>query len=92
MDMRLLMKQAQQMQTKIQEAQIALRVEGSAGGSMVKLTLNGAKELISISISKEALDKEDPELLQDLVTAAFQDALTKVNRAMTKVTGGLNVI
>jgi len=77
MDMRFLMKQAQQMQTKLQEAQQALRVEGTAGGAMVKITLNGAKELVAVAIAKEAMDPEDPSMLEDLIMAAFKDAAVK---------------
>jgi DNA-binding YbaB/EbfC family protein len=89
MDMRFLMKQAQQMQTKLQEAQQALRVEGTAGGAMVKITLNGAKELVAVAIAKEAMDPEDPSMLEDLIMAAFKDAAVKAEAAMAKVTGGL---
>jgi hypothetical protein len=89
MDMRFLMKQAQQMQTKMQEAQQSLRVEGTAGGAMVKVTLNGAKELVGISVAKEAMDPEDPSMLEDLILAAFKDATAKAEEAMAKVTGGM---
>ncbi|BDU76362.1 YbaB/EbfC family nucleoid-associated protein [Mesoterricola sediminis] len=89
MDMRFLMKQAQAMQSKLQEAQANLRAEGTAGGAMVKVTLNGAKELVGISIAKEAMDPEDPSMLEDLVLAAFKDASAKADEAMGKITGGL---
>lgn len=89
MDMRFLMRQAQQMQTKMQEAQQKLRAEGTAGGEMVKVTLNGAKELVGISVAKEAMDPEDPSMLEDLILAAFKDAAAKADEAMAKVTGGL---
>ncbi len=89
MDMRVLMKQAQQMQTKLQEAQKALRAEGTAGGAMVKVTLNGAKELMAISVAKEAMDPEDPSMLEDLIMAAFKDASAKADEAMAKATGSL---
>ena len=89
MDMRFLMKQAQAMQTKLQDAQKNLRAEGTAGGAMVKVTLNGSKELIAINIAKDAMDPEDPSMLEDLVTAAFKDAAAKVDEAMAKITGGL---
>ncbi|MGA2081184.1 MAG: YbaB/EbfC family nucleoid-associated protein [Holophaga sp.] len=95
MDMRFLMRQAQQMQTKMQEAQKNLRAEGTAGGEMVKVTLNGAKELLAISVAKEAMDLEDPSMLEDLILAAFKDAAAKADEAMAKVTGsmtgGLNI-
>jgi len=89
MDMRFLMRQAQQMQAKMQEAQQALRAEGTAGGAMVKVTLNGAKELLAISVAREAMDPEDPTMLEDLILAAFKDAAAKADEAMAKVTGGM---
>lgn len=89
MDMRFLMKQAQAMQTKMQEAQANLRAEGTAGGGSVKVTLNGSKELISIQITKDAMDPEDPSMTEDLVAAAFKDATTKVDEAMKQIMGGM---
>ncbi len=89
MDMRFLMKQAQAMQQKLQDAQQNLRVEGTAGGEMVKVTLNGSKELQSIAIAKDVMDPEDPTMLEDLIMAAFKDAAQKAEDAMSKVSGGL---
>lgn len=89
MDMRFLMKQAQQMQQKLADAQQNLRAEGTAGGALVKVTLNGNKELMDLSIAKEAIDPEDPSMLEDLLRAAFKDAATKVDEGMQKVTGGI---
>jgi len=89
MDMRYLMRQAQQMQAKMQEAQKNVRAEGTAGGAMVKVTLNGAKELVAISVAKEAMDPEDPSMLEDLILAAFKDAAGKADEAMSKVSGSL---
>jgi len=89
MDMRFLMKQAQQMQSKLAEAQQNLRAEGTAGGQSVKITINGAKELLSVSISKDAMDPDDPSMLEDLIMAAFKDASIKADEAMVKVTGGM---
>ena len=91
MDMRFLMKQAQQMQAKLQDAQKNLRADGSAGGASVKVTLNGSKELIAVAIAKEAMDPEDPSMLEDLILAAFKDAAAKVDEGMAKVTGGMNL-
>lgn len=90
MDMRFLMKQAQVMQQKLQDAQQNLRVEGTAGGEMVKVTLNGSKELQGLAISKDVLDPEDPTMLEDLILAAFKDAAQKADEAMSKVSGGLS--
>ena len=89
MDMRFLMKQAQAMQQKLQDAQQNLRVEGTAGGELVKVTLNGSKELQAISIAKDVMDPEDPSMLEDLLLAAFKDAAQKADEAMAKVSGGL---
>ncbi len=89
MDMRFLMKQAQQMQAKLADAQANLRVDGTAGGELVKVTLNGSKELMGLSIAKEAMDPEDPSMLEDLLLAAFRDAATKVDESMKKQRGGM---
>ena len=89
MDMRFLMKQAQAMQQKLMDAQQNLRAEGTAGGAMVKVTVNGAKELTAISIAKEAMDPEDPSMLEDLILAAFKDAQKKAEEGMAQVTGGM---
>lgn len=95
MDMRFLMKQAQAMQTKLQETQQNLRAEGTAGGGTVKVILNGSKELVDLSISKDAIDPEDPSMLEDLLRAAFKDAAAKADEAMGSatrgMTGGLNI-
>ena len=89
MDMRFLMRQAQAMQAKLAEAQANLRVDGTSGGESVKLTLNGAKEVVSVSISKDAMDPEDPSMLEDLIVAAFKDAAVKVDEAMKDQMGGM---
>ena len=91
MDMRFLMKQAQQMQSKLADAQKNLRAEGTSGGALVKVTLNGSKELLGLSIAKDAMDPEDPSMLEDLILAAFKDAAAKVDTDMAKVTGGMNI-
>jgi DNA-binding YbaB/EbfC family protein len=95
MDMRFLMKQAQQMQNKLQEAQQSIQAVGTAGGESVKVTLNGAKELKNISVTKDAMDHDDPSLLEDLIMVAFNDASLKVDAEMARVTGnmtsGLNI-
>ncbi len=89
MDIRFLMKQAQAMQQKLQEAQQNLRVVGTAGGQLVTVTLNGAKELVDLTIAKEAIDPEDPSMLEDLLKAAFKDAAAKADEGMQTVGGGL---
>ncbi len=93
-----LMKQAQQMQAKMAKLQAELEertLEASAGGGMVTVTVNGKKELLDIVIQKEAVDPDDVEMLQDLVMAAVNQALTEmdefVNSEMAKVTGGMKL-
>ena len=93
-----LMKQAQQMQAKIATLQKELgdrEVEGSAGGGMVKVKVNGKQELLDIQISKECVDPGDVEMLEELVKTAINQALKTsqdmVSGAMSKVTGGLNI-
>jgi DNA-binding YbaB/EbfC family protein len=90
-----LMKQVQQMQAQMQQRMAELRVEGSAGGGMVKATMNGQKELLAVSIEKEAVDPNDVEMLQDLVVAAVNEAARKVDEEMQNqlgaMTGGMKV-
>ena len=90
-----LMKQVQQMQSQMQQRMAELRVEGSAGGGMVKATMNGTKELLAVTIDKEAVDPNDVEMLQDLVVAAVNEAARKVDEEMQSsigaMTGGMNI-
>jgi nucleoid-associated protein EbfC len=93
-----MVKQAQKLQKKMMQAQQELEtqtVEASSGGGMVKVVANGAHKLDSIAIEKEVVDSEDVEMLQDLILAAVNDALTKsqemVSGEMSKLTGGLKL-
>ncbi|MDQ6801920.1 MAG: YbaB/EbfC family nucleoid-associated protein [Acidobacteriota bacterium] len=90
-----LMKQVQQMQEQMQQRMAELRVEGSAGGGMVKATMNGNKEVLSVAIDKEAVDPNDVEMLQDLVVAAVNEAARKVDEEMQgqigAMTGGMKI-
>lgn len=90
-----LMKQVQQMQAQMQQRMTELRVEGSAGGGMVKAVMNGQKELLSVSIDKEAVDPNDVDMLQDLVVAAVNEASRKVDEEMQSqlgaMTGGMKI-
>ena len=93
-----MMKQAQKMQAKMMEVQEQLaeeRVEGSAGGGMVKAIVNGKQELVEIQIDKEVVDPEDVEMLQDLIVAAVNQANKAAaeiaSEKMAEVTGGLNI-
>lgn len=93
-----LMKQAQQFQTKMAKIQEELgekTVESSAGGGMVTVVANGRQEIISINIDQEVVDPDDTEMLQDLILAATNDALSSakdmMNEEMGKLTSGLNI-
>ena len=90
-----LMKQVQQMQAQMQQRMGELRAEGSAGGGMVKATMDGHKNLLSVTIDKEAVDPNDVEMLQDLVVAAVNEASRKVDEEMQgqlgAMTGGMKI-
>ncbi len=93
-----MMKQAQQLQSKmfkLQEELAERTVETSSGGGMVKVVANGKQQLVSIQIEQEVVDPEDVEMLQDLILAAVNDALTKaqemVSEEMSKLTGGMSI-
>ena len=89
MNIKQLMKQAQQMQDQMQRQMAAIRVEGTAGGGMVKAEMGGNKELLSITIDKEAVDPDDVEMLQDLVKAAVNEASRKVDEEMQSSMGAM---
>lgn len=84
-----LLKDAKEMQSKIQQELREMRVEGSSGGGMVTVTLDGAKNLVSIRIDPEVVSKEDVEMLQDLIIAAFNDASSKVDESLSQKLGKL---
>ena len=93
-----MMKQAQQLQSKMMKLQEELAektIDASSGGGMVKVTANGRQQILSIQIEKEVVDPDDVEMLQDLVLAAVNDALAKaqemVSSEMGKLTGGMNI-
>ena len=97
-NMQQMLKQAQRMQAniaKLQEGLEAREYEASRGGGMVNVRANGKKELLSIEIKPEAVDPDDVEMLQDLVLAAVNEVLRKVEETssaeMGKITGGLNL-
>ena len=84
-----MMKQAQQMQERLQKEANALRVEGNAGGGMVTVLVNGGKQVQSITIDPEVVSKEDVGMLQDLIVAAINDAHRKADDAMAQTMGGM---
>ncbi|HEX4566948.1 MAG TPA: YbaB/EbfC family nucleoid-associated protein [Vicinamibacterales bacterium] len=89
MNIQQMMKQAQQMQARMQKQMDEMRVEATAGGGMVTVTMNGAKQVLGLKIDPEAVSKEDVEMLQDLILAALNDAHRKVEDEMQKQMGGL---
>jgi len=93
-----IMKQAQKFQTKMAKLQEELSdrtVEASAGGGMVTVVANGGQDVLSISIDPEVVDPDDVEMLQDLIMAAVNDALSKakamMNEEMGQLTKGMNI-
>ncbi|MCL2406536.1 MAG: YbaB/EbfC family nucleoid-associated protein [Defluviitaleaceae bacterium] len=93
-----LMKQAQKMQQQMEETQAALEertLDISSGGGAVKITINGKKELLNITISPDVVDPDDIEMLQDLVLTAVNEAVRAADDMyqgeMGKITGGLNL-
>jgi DNA-binding YbaB/EbfC family protein len=93
-----LAKMAQQMQADMARAEqelAQLRVEGTAGGGAVKVTVTGKREILSIEIQRDVVDPEDVEMLQDLVLAAVTDALQQAKKAeeerMARITGGMRI-
>jgi len=83
------MKQAQQMQERLQQQMAELRAEGDAGGGMVKVVINGAKQVQSLKIDPEVVSKDDIEMLQDLIVAAINDAHRKADEEMSQKMGGM---
>ncbi len=93
-----MLEKAQAIQAKMSALQDELKIRemvGSAGGGKVKVTMNGAQEVLSISISPDVVDPEEADLLEDLVLAAFRDArgkiTTMIEAEMGRVTGGLGL-
>jgi DNA-binding YbaB/EbfC family protein len=89
MNIQQMMKQAQQMQERMQKQMAEMKVEATAGGGMVTVVMNGAKQLQSITIDPEAVSKDDVEMLQDLILAAINDAHRKTDEELQKSMGGM---
>jgi DNA-binding YbaB/EbfC family protein len=84
-----MMKQAQQLQERLQKEMSALTVEGAAGGGMVTVVVNGHKHVQKVTIDPEVVSKDDVYMLQDLVMAAVNDALRKVDEELKNKVGGI---
>ena len=89
MDLQKMMKQAQQMQEKMQQEMDQMRVDASAGGGIVTVQMRGTKEVESLKIDPEAIKDGDVEMLQDMIVAAVNEAGRKVDEAMKSKVGGM---
>ncbi|HEX6862253.1 MAG TPA: YbaB/EbfC family nucleoid-associated protein [Thermoanaerobaculia bacterium] len=87
--MRQLMKQAQEMQERLQRELNELIVEASVGGGMVTVKMSGHKQVVSVKIDPEAMDKDDPSMLEDLIVAAINEAGRKVEETMQGKMGAM---
>lgn len=89
MNVQKLMRQAQQMQERLQKELEETSVEASVGGGMVAVTMNGHKTLTAVAIDPEVLDPEEASMLEDLVLAAVNEASRRVDEAVQEKVGGL---
>ena len=89
MNIQQMMKQAQQMQERMQKQMNEMRIEATSGGGMVTVAINGAKQVLSLKIDPEAVSKDDVEMLQDLILAAINDAQRKADEAMSQQMSGM---
>jgi DNA-binding YbaB/EbfC family protein len=83
------MQQVKEAQDRIQKQMAAMRAEATAGGGMVTVVVNGAKQLQAVTIDPEVVSKDDVEMLQDMIVAAVNDANRKVDEELGKTVGGL---
>lgn len=97
-NMNSVIRQAQKMQEEMEKVQGELEektVEAAAGGGAVKVVVSGKKQIVNLTIDPEAVDPEDVETLQDMITLAVNEAITKADEmmadGMSAVTGGLNI-
>lgn len=95
MDIQKMMRQAQEMQQRLQKQMAEMRVEGTAGGGVVTVAISGNKELLSVTIDPDVVAKDEVEMLQDLILAAVNDAHRKVDaqlgQQMDGLMGGLKI-
>ena len=89
MDLQKMIKTAKEMQDKLQKETADMRVEGTSGGGMVTAVLDGRKNLLQLRLEAEVVNREEIEMLQDLIIAAFTDAASKVDEALAEKLGGL---
>jgi DNA-binding YbaB/EbfC family protein len=89
MNMQQLMKQAQQMQEKLQKQMESTVVDATAGGGMVSVKMNGQKQLLAVQIDPEVFTSGDKDMLQDLIVAAVNEGIRKVDEALAGQLGGM---
>ncbi|MCX6561916.1 MAG: YbaB/EbfC family nucleoid-associated protein [Candidatus Aminicenantes bacterium] len=88
-DLNKMLKTAKEMQERMQKEMAEMRVEGTSGGGMVVLTVDGQKNLMSLKLDPEVVNKDDVDMLQDLIVAAFNDAAAKVDDQMSQKMGAM---
>jgi DNA-binding YbaB/EbfC family protein len=84
-----MMRQAKEMQERLQQQMAEVRVEATAGGGMVTVVMNGAKQVQSLVIDPTVVSKDDVEMLQDMILAALNDAHRKVDERLSQSVSGL---
>jgi len=89
MNINQMMKQAAKMQEQVQKQAATTKADGTAGGGAVTVTINGLKQVLSLKIDPEVVVKEDTQMLEEMILAAFADAHKKVDEDMKKQMGGL---
>ncbi|MGB8951522.1 MAG: YbaB/EbfC family nucleoid-associated protein [Candidatus Aminicenantales bacterium] len=88
-DLQKMLKTAKEMQEKLQKELAEMRIEGTSGGGMVTVILDGQKNLLSIRLEPDVVNRDDIEMLQDMVIAAFNDAAAKVDEHLSQKMGSL---
>ena len=89
MNLKKMMKQAQEMQQRVQQEMTEMNQEGTSGGGMVTVVMRGTKEVTEVRISRDVVDPDDVEMLQDLIIAAMNDASRRIDEALQEKMGGL---
>lgn len=84
-----MMKDLQKMQAKMQESMDTLEIEGSSGGGVVTVRMNGKKQLLSLKMAPDAITPDDAELMEDLLIAAVNDAGRRVDEEVERLTQGM---
>lgn len=89
MNIQAMMKQAQEMQQRLQQQMTDMRMEATSGGGMVTVVVNGHKHLLSLRLDPDVVSKDEVGMLQDLIVAAVNDAHRKVDDELKRTMGGM---